>query len=125
MATNVTATSRLSEIVALPESRPDKSVQNNVPVASVGAQAPAGNLETTNRSPPEEARTQFLQELSSGLADRQTRLSIDQDPESGRFVYRIQDAQTGETIRQYPDDVALQIARSLSGDVGRVIDRKV
>lgn len=125
MATNVTATSRLSEILALPESRPERSVQNNVPAGPVAAQAPGSNLETADRSPPEEARSQFLQELSSGLADRQTRLSIDQDPESGRFVYRIQDAQTGETIRQYPDDVALQIARNLSGDVGRVIDRKV
>lgn len=56
--------------------------------------------------------------LPQSLLPPQTRLIIEVDPDTRRFVYKSVDAKTGELVRQWPNEQILgmiRVMRSLSG----------
>lgn len=53
------------------------------------------------------------------------RLLIEQDEVAGSFVYKIVDADSGEVIRQFPQDQLLEVMEFFKQHTGVVIDRRV
>lgn len=52
------------------------------------------------------------------------RLKIDRHEESGQFVYRIFNEDTGETIRRWPPENYLDLVAFLKDEQGRLIDER-
>jgi hypothetical protein len=51
-------------------------------------------------------------------------LSIEKDPELGRFVVKVLDARTHEVVRQIPSEEWVRVLKSLRGAKGLFVDRK-
>jgi len=51
-------------------------------------------------------------------------LSIEKDPELGRFVVKVLDAKTHEVVRQIPSEEWVRVMKSLRGAKGLFVDRK-
>jgi len=52
-------------------------------------------------------------------------LLIEQDEVAGSFVYKIVDADSGEIIRQFPQEQLLEVMEFFKHNTGVVIDRRV
>lgn len=118
MATTISPTSRLLLSVSRGETRPD--IRTTSVLSETGeAEGTSSPGETTSST-----RTPVFELLSGQFDPRGTRLSIDRDENSGRFVYRIVSRETGEILRQFPGEEVLRVARSLASGVGRVIDEQ-
>lgn len=113
-------------------------VQTTAPQASVSSASSEGNTSTANAASgnvlPEQAQTQSakkapqvqqvsVEELLSEVAlvndfvqtvQRDLQFSVDE--ELDRTVIRVVDSDTGELIRQIPDDIFLELARRLKDD---------
>ncbi len=86
-------------------SRPEPSANVDPPVKSETPEKPDKSEESVSR----------LAELAKSVGDdiqsrvpSNSHLQIIQDDETGRFVYRVLDAETGEILSQYPADEALR-----------------
>lgn len=67
-----------------------------------------------------------IAEMAHGVMSANGRLSIDQDKESGDFIYRLVDKETGEVINQWPREEVLRRARVAREQYeGLVVDRQV
>lgn len=53
-----------------------------------------------------------------------TRLRIEQDEETGRFVYRSIDKETGEVVRQFPAEEMLNLIARFRDAAGLIVDSK-
>lgn len=53
------------------------------------------------------------------------RLSIERDDLAGAFVYKILDADSGEIVRQFPQEEVLEVLRYFGQEAGLVADRRV
>ena len=51
------------------------------------------------------------------------RLQIDRAGDTGRFIYRMLDPDTGETMRQWPPDSYLDLVAYLNDRRGGLVDR--
>ena len=66
-----------------------------------------------------------IAKFAKGVSSMNDRLSIDQDKDSGDFVYRVVDASTGEVLNQWPREELLKHARIAREQYeGLVIDVK-
>ncbi len=52
------------------------------------------------------------------------RLQIDRADENGRFIYRILDPDTGETMRQWPPERYLELVEYLNDKRGGLVDER-
>lgn len=120
MATTIVPTSRLLLSVSRGETRPDIPTTSALsePGEAEGISAPEAAPDAADVSP----RTPVFELLTEPFNPVETRLSIEQDKDSGRFVYRIISRETGEVLRQFPGEDVLRIARNLARGVGRVIN---
>lgn len=50
------------------------------------------------------------------------KLQIDRAEDNGRFIYRILDPDTGETMRQWPPEKYLELVEYLSDKRGGLVD---
>ncbi|MGJ3230581.1 MAG: flagellar protein FlaG [Oceanicaulis sp.] len=57
-------------------------------------------------------------------ASSRSRLMIEREGEAGRFVYKILDPQTGETMRQWPPDRYLELVAYLRDQQGGLVDQE-
>jgi len=77
-------------------------------VSQKGALQPADQASDVQIEDPvrraEQAIGAFFEEESSP----NSRFSIDRDRDSGRFVYRLVDSETGEVVKQFPGDYVLR-----------------
>ena len=69
------------------------------------------------------AMERVLERLSPELT--KSRLSISRDDETGKFVYRSIDTDTGEVIRQWPDEEMLRLTTYLREFEGLLVDARV
>lgn len=53
------------------------------------------------------------------------RLVIEQDKESGRFVQKVLDPESGEVVLQWPEEKFLEMARQMGKAYGVLVDQKV
>ncbi len=116
MATTISSTSRLLLSVSRGETRPD--IRISTTLSETGEAEGISSPGETGVS----VRTPVFERLTAEFNPQETRLSIVQDKDSGRFVYRIVSTETGEVLRQFPGEDVLRIARSLADGVGRVVD---
>ena len=54
-----------------------------------------------------------------------SKLQIEQDKETGTFIYRSIDAETGEVIRQWPSEQLLKLREHLAEMEGMLFDKEV
>lgn len=96
----------LARILAAVEGSPVKSA----PPASEPVRDPSREIELIERM-----REGFERASNS-------RLLIDRDEEAGRFIYRIMDPETGETMRQWPPERYLELVAYLNDKRGGLLD---
>ena len=74
-------------------------------------------------------RVQILEEAVEKLIRRSlpsnSKLQIEQDRETGTFIYRSVDPETGEVLRQWPPEQLLNLRHSLSEFEGLLFDEQV
>ena len=58
-------------------------------------------------------------------ANSRTRLQIDREEESGQFIYRLFDPETGEVMRQWPPEKYVDLIAFLKDQQGGVVDQRV
>ncbi|WP_107712786.1 flagellar protein FlaG [Oceanicaulis sp.] len=58
-------------------------------------------------------------------ASLRTRLQIDREEESGQFIYRLFDPETGEVMRQWPPEKYMDLVAFLKDQQGGVVDERV
>ena len=57
-------------------------------------------------------------------ASSRSRLQIERAEEAGRFIYRIFDPETGETVRQWPPEKYVELVAYLRGREGGLVDER-
>ncbi len=57
-------------------------------------------------------------------ANSRSRLQIERAENAGRFIYRILDPATGETVRQWPPEKYVELVAYLRGREGGILDKR-
>jgi len=91
------------------------------------ASSPAASDPTTNLGPDQ--RVLVLQEAMEKLIKKSlpsnTKLRIDHDKETGTYIYRAIDPETGQVISQYPPEQIVKLREYLAEMEGMLVDKKV
>jgi len=90
---------------------------NNVPESPVSAPA-AG---ATNASPLNDTVEQIL----DAVAGQNTRLRIDRDADTGKFIYLVVDVKSGEVRKQFPPEQVIRQIAAYRNVEGLVVDNSV
>lgn len=86
--------------------------------------APAATTQTLEKGQdPVDKATQAIEEFI-GNKDGSTHLRIDKDDDTGRFVYKSIDSESGEVISQFPPETILQMISKFRDPEGLVVDDK-
>jgi flagellar protein FlaG len=102
---------------------------NNSPPAGESGPAPNAPQENTAATPlvngkdPLEQAAQAIEKFVND-AGANTKLRIDKDDETGRFVYKSVDSESGKVIKQFPPETILQIISKFRDPEGLVLDNK-
>lgn len=89
-----------------------------LPVAKDARETSPDSRDTLRQS---EIIEQMRAELS---ASARTRLQIERDEEAGRFIYRLMDPDTGETVRRWPPERFSDLVNFLSSESGGLVNEK-
>ena len=108
-------------VTALPQVGGDRTK------SSGGTPAPARSQAASEGIPHRtlEAVEHALKTLDPPLMGKNERLSIVRDEETGTFIYRSVDRQTGEIVNQWPAESMLQFKAYIRETTGLVVDRQV
>ncbi len=82
------------------------------PVPAPAPTAPAP-VEASNPAASPTALDQALAAINQALSASNRALEFSVDADVGRTVVKVVDTDTGETVRQFPSDAALAIARNI------------
>jgi uncharacterized FlaG/YvyC family protein len=93
----------------------------------ISSASPASNNPETNL--PQDKRVMALQEtldrLVRGALPSDAKLQIEQDKDTGTFIYRSINPETGEVIQQWPPEDLLRLRASLRELEGMLVDKTV
>lgn len=117
MVDPISNTPNLREIGAV-QNRPQASPAPPAP----GAVNPQSNLAPDQRVEEMQAAMEKL--IRKGLPSN-SKLQIEQDKETGTFIYRSVDPETGEVIKQWPPEQLIKLREYLREMEGMLIDKKV
>ncbi len=98
---------------ALTSQIPEPAAPSSVAPFTVPGQ-PAGGRDV---SAPKEAPA-----VADGPQPGDLRLVIEQDPDSGSYVYKTVDRRTGDVLQQFPRDEVLRFKQAEHYDPGEVFD---
>ncbi len=87
----------------------------------LGDSATGGSLRQGEAASP--ARDEAGEAIKARLAQPQSQLSIQMDPDTGKMIVRLTDPQTGEVIRQLPPEEMLKLAKAIDRYLGLLVDR--
>jgi flagellar protein FlaG len=90
--------------------------------ASPALPNPATNLSRGQRV---EILEQAVEKLIRRSLPTNSRLQIEQDRDTGTFIYRSVDPETGEILRQWPPEQLLKLRESLTEIEGLLFDKQV
>jgi len=90
--------------------------------ASPHSPDPATSLRSDKRV---EALQQTVESLIRGSMPSNAKLQIDQDEETGAFIYRSVNPDTGDIIEQWPPEQLLKLRASLRELEGMLVDKTV
>jgi len=100
------------------QNRPQASPVPPVP----GAVNPATSLAPDQRI---EALQAAVEQLIKKNLPTNSKLQISQDKETGTFIYRSVDPNTGQVIKQWPSEQLLKLRESLHEMEGMLVDKHV
>ncbi len=70
-------------------------------------------------------RQKFVEQIARQEGLDKGRLVIEKDSDTGRFVHKLVDPDSGDVIRQWPDEEWLSFARQVGGAPGLYLDEKI
>ena len=73
----------------------------------------------------EASRRKFVEDIAKAEGMEQGRLVIERDNESGRFVHKLLDPQSGEVVRQWPEESWLEFAKAHHAPKGLWVNQSV
>jgi len=79
---------------------------------------------STDGAATEQELTKTVQDLNEKLANEELRVAFSMDKDSGHFVVKIHDNQTGELVRQIPSKETLKFAQNVEKGIGIIVDSK-
>jgi len=91
--------------------------------AGEGGPAPT-NKAVTDLTQGQDPLEQVAQTIEDFIGDTgtSTRLRIDKDDETGRFIYKSVDSESGEVVAQFPPETILEIITRFRDPEGLVLD---
>lgn len=97
-------------------------------VAQVAAAAPAAAGAESVKAPSADEQRQELQEavqrLNEQMRTQGRNLSFSMDEKIDRTIIQVKDANTGEVVRQIPDETVLKVSRSIEDLKGLLLNEK-
>ena len=114
--TSVVLNNRPAEPVSIPASAADSSVANRQNVAVLPqAQAQAAEVQAGNAGPAKETVEQAVSDINDFVqtVNRDLQFRVDDALPLGRSIVTVIDADTQETIREFPSEEALALAHQL------------
>ena len=99
-------------------------VQKNEATADGKKEAPKIEKASSVGAATEEELTKTVNELNEKLANEELRVAFSMDKDSGHFVVKIHDSQTGELVRQIPSEETLKFAKNVEKGIGIIVDSK-
>lgn len=80
----------------------------------------------TRLVPQEQPKIEQIEAMRAAInASSRSRLQIERAEDAGRFIYRILDPDTGETVRQWPPEKYVELVAYLRGREGGLVDEIV
>ncbi len=73
----------------------------------------------------DQKRAVLEETVSSQLDAQKGKLVIERDEETGRFVQKTVDPETGEVLEQWPEEKFLELVKSMGEAYGLLVDRNV
>ena len=115
---------------SVPQARPDPIAP--MPGAAAPAQAPAGPKVMELARPQIKVDTegdhqrlqQAVERMNAKMVDGGRGLAFRVDPDLGRPVVTVTNKETGEVIRQIPNEVVIQMARSIEDAKGLLLNTR-
>ena len=92
------------------------------PIVSLTVPGKASDGEVVSEARKVEARKAAEQKVDDGPQPGDLRLVIEQDTDSGVYVYKTVDRRTGETLKQYPREDVLRFKEAASYGPGAIYD---
>ena len=87
------------------------------------ADAPVLKLDAAREAQPAKASVDQIEAMRDQInKNARNRLQIDRAEDNGRFIYRILDPDTGETMRQWPPERYLELVEYLNDKRGGLVD---
>lgn len=102
---STTSSDKVDEATALPPSGKELPLENSTSVPKVNLEKSVGNIQAQI----DEAVTEINDYVQS--VQRDLHFSVDKD--SGLTIVRVRDKESGELIRQIPEDIFLSLAQNL------------
>jgi uncharacterized FlaG/YvyC family protein len=108
--------------------RPTWDAPANGRVMPVTSGSPGDGVEEeakkrARKAPAEQPSLEKIEALRAQInANSRSRLQIERAEDAGRFIYRILDPQTGETVRQWPPEKYVELVAYLRGREGGLVD---
>lgn len=118
---------RKDNMAALADNRTN-AVEQNMPSKGVPpTDDSVRGVEQVNQTAPVdgEALQQAVKEIAASMNLMQKGLAFNIDEDSGKQVVKVIDEQTGDLIRQIPNEEALEIAKKLSEVAGLLMKTEV
>lgn len=81
---------------------------------------------STNLARGEDPLTKAAEAIEEFIGDSgpETKLRIDKDDDTGRFIYKSVDAESGEVVAQFPPETILEMISKFRDPEGLVVDDK-
>ncbi|MAI90534.1 flagellar protein FlaG [Ponticaulis sp.] len=108
-----------------PASAVDAGLELEVKTALSDRKAPA----ETKKVAEEDATEKHREALASALSERQFgpegKLVIERDQDTGKFVQKVIDPDSGEVLRQWPEEKFLELAKQMGEAYGLMVDQQI
>lgn len=73
----------------------------------------------------EDKRDAFAEAISQKPEQPQGKLVIERDKDTGKYVQKVVDPNSGEVLKQWPEEQFLELARQMGEAYGLLVDRNV
>lgn len=73
----------------------------------------------------EERRKALAEAVATAKREPQGKLIIERDQDTGKFVQKVIDPNSGEVLKQWPEEEFLELARQMGKAYGLIVDRLV
>lgn len=106
----------------------DANILREIGTVQNRAQTPPASPTNSSSDLPPDRRVEVLRAAVEKLIRRSmpanTKLRIDQDKETGTYIYRSVDKETGQVVRQWPPDELVKLRDSMRELEGMLLDHK-